>query len=54
MFILDILTRDVIDIILNKVNIECHTCKLKFNFNKNFYKKEYNNYYCSLKCYNFI
>ena len=48
------LNNDVIQIILNIIKIECHICKLKYNFNKNFYIKKNKFYYCSKECYNFI
>jgi hypothetical protein len=53
MFILDILYEDVLNIIFNNSHIECHTCKVQFNFKKNFYKKQGNFYYCSKLCYEF-
>jgi len=50
---LSILNEDVLNIILNNSHIECHTCKVQFNFKKNFYKKQANFYYCSKICYEF-
>lgn len=45
---------DNIDIINKYINIHCHTCNLKYNLKKSFYKKEYIFYYCSKQCYYFI
>ena len=53
MFILDVLNEDVLNIILDNSNIQCNTCRIKFNFKKNFYKKQDKFYYCSKICYEF-
>lgn len=53
MYILDTLNNDVLKKVLSYSPIECHSCKLQFNFKKNFYKKQGNMYYCSKKCYEF-
>lgn len=54
MNIINVLNDDVLDEIYKKINISCHTCKLKFTFKKKFYKKICNNYFCSKECYNHI
>ncbi len=54
MIISDILNDDILKIILTYSHIECHTCKLQFDFKKNFYKKQALFYYCSKICYEFI
>lgn len=43
--IINVLNDDVLDEIYKKINISCHTCKLKFTFKKKFYKKICNNYF---------
>ena len=43
---------EIIIYILLLTNIKCHCCHKLLH--TNFYKKEYNNYYCSIECYNFI
>ena len=43
---------DLIDCILNKLDIKCHTCKLKYNIN--FFNKNGPYYFCTKECYNFI
>lgn len=43
---------DIINYLINKCDIKCHTCNRKFNIY--FYKKQNKYYYCSDICYNFI
>lgn len=43
---------EIILYILLLTNIKCHCCYKSLD--TNFYKKEYNNYYCCIECYNFI
>ena len=49
---LSTLPDDIIYYIIDNTNIKSHTCKQKYN--KYFYKKQNNYYYCSNICYNFI
>ena len=48
------LNDDVLYIILKDCKIICHVCNKKYNFKREFYKKQKNFYYCSRECYEFI
>lgn len=45
---------DILNIIINQINIKCHSCNLRYNLKKSLYIKQQQFYYCSKQCYNFV
>ena len=45
---------DILCVLINQINIKCHTCNRKYKLDKGFFKKQQQFYYCSQQCYDFI
>ena len=52
--LLFVLNRDIIEYIYSFIDLQCHVCNIKFNYNNNIFKKQGKFYYCSERCYNYL